>query len=159
MSYIPFGMTPAAPTGPADRVINDKTPAKTLVHRVAHVSTPLLTSIGANTIFTTAPDRGRFFPIGVWFRPSINTASNATPIVRIGYTNSGSVYSDFVSSYTFLSSRLAGQFFDIPLKADAGGSAPTARLSAPPSTAIVFYVATASVGVCAGEVTISGFYA
>lgn len=159
MAYLPLGMSPAAPVGPTPPVIHDKTPAPTLVQLVAHVSTPLLTSIGANTIFTTAPDRGRFFPTAVWFNPNINTASNSTPVIRVGYTNSGTVYSDFVSSYTFLSSRVAGQFFEIPLKADAGGTPPTARLSAPPSTAIVCYVSTASVGVCAGELVIVGFYA
>jgi len=159
VSYVPFGMAPAAPIGPTPRVINDKTPATTLVHFVAHVATPVLTSIGANTVFTTAPDRGRFFPVAVWFRPSINTAAGATPVIRIGYTNSGTVYSDFVSAFTFASSLVAGQFFEIPLKADATGTPPTGRFSAPPSTAIVFYVATASPSACAGEVTISGFYA
>lgn len=152
-------MAPAAPVGPTPRVINDKTPAKTLVHLVAHVATPVLTAIGANTIFTTAPDRGRFFPTAAWFRPSIATGASATPVIRIGYTNSGTVYSDFVSAFTFASSLVAGQFFEIPLKADATGTPPTGRFSAPPSTPIVFYVATASASACAGEVTITGFYA
>lgn len=159
MSYLPFGMSPAAPTGPESRVINDRTPALSLVRFVTHVATPTLTAIGANTVFTTAPDRGRFFPISVWFRPSIATAAGATPIVRLGYTNSGTVYSDFVSAYTFASSLVAGQFFEIPLKADAGGTAPTGRYSAPASTPIVLYVATASASACAGEIIVSGFYA
>ena len=159
MAYLPFGMSPAGPIGPTVPIINDKTPARTLVHMVTHVSTPTLTAIGANTIFTTAPDRGRFFPTAVWFNPSINTGASATPVIRIGYTNSGTVYSDFVASYTFLSSRVAGQFFEIPLKADAGGTSPTARRSAPPSTAIVCYVSTASATVCAGQLIIAGFYA
>lgn len=159
MSYIPFGMTPAGPIGPTPPVIHDKTPAPTLVHYVAHVATPTLTAIGANTIFTTAPDRGRFFPVSIWFRPSVNTGASSTPIIRVGYTNSGTVYSDFVSSFTFLSSLVAGQFFEIPLKADATGTPPTGRFSAPASTPIVFYVATAGAAPCAGEVTISGFYA
>lgn len=159
MAYVPFGMSPAGPIGPTPPVIHDKTPAPSLVQLVAHTATPTLTAIGANVIFTTAPDRGRFFPVAVWFNPSINTASNSTPIVRVGYTNSGTVYSDWVSSYTFLSSLVAGQFFDIPLKADAGGTAPTGRYSAPPSTDVVLYVSTASVGVCAGQVIIWGYYA
>lgn len=158
MSYLPFGMSPAAPTGPEARVINDKTPAPTLVRLATYVGTPILTAIGANTIFTTAPDRGRFFPVSIWFRPSIATAAGATPIIRIGYTNSGTVYSDWVTGFTFLSSLAAGQFFEITLKADAGGAAPTGRYSAPASTPIVLYVSTASASACAGEVILTGFY-
>jgi hypothetical protein len=159
MSYLPLGMTPKAPVGPEVPVIHDKTPAPTLVELVTHVATPNLNAIGAYTIFTTAPDRGRFFPVAVWFNPSIASGASATPIVRVGYTNSGSVYSDFVSAYTFLSSLAAGQFFEIPLKADAGGASPTGRYSAPPSTAIVFYVATATAQACAGQVVVTGYYA
>jgi len=159
MAYVPFGMTPAGPTGPTPPVIHDKTPSPTLEHLAAYVATPNLTIIGAKVLFTTAPDRGRFFPVSIWFNPSINTASNSTPIIRIGYTNSGTVYSDWVASYTFLSSRVLGQFFEIPIKNDAGGTPPTGRYSAPPSTDIVCYVATASAGVCTGELIVSGFYA
>lgn len=159
MSYLPLGMSPAAPTGPESRVVNDLTPARTLVRLVSHVATPTLTAIGANVVFTTAPDRGRFFPVSIWFRPSVNTGSTSTPIIRVGYTNSGTVYSDFVAAFTFLSSLVAGQFFEIPLKADATGAPPTGRFSAPPSTPIVFYVATAGAAPCAGDVIVTGFYA
>lgn len=159
MAYLPLGMSPAGPIGPTPPVINDKTPATSLVQLVAHVSTPILTAIGANTIFTTAPDRGRFFPTAVWFNPSVNTGASSTPIIRIGYTNSGTVYSDFVSSFTFASSLVAGQFFEIGLKADAGGASPTGRFSAPASTPIVCYVATAGAAPCAGQLVVSGFYA
>ena len=159
MAYVPFGMTPAGPVGPTPPVIHDKTPATSLVQIVAYTSTPTLTAIGANTIFTTAANRGRFFPTAVWFNPSVNTGSTSTPVIRIGYTNSGTVYSDFVSSYAFLSSLLAGQFFEIPLKADATGTPPTGRFSAPPSTPIVLYVATAGAAPCAGQVIVAGFYA
>lgn len=159
MSYLPFGMSPKGPIGPTVPIINDKTPARSLVNLVAHTSRPTLTAIGANTIFTTAPDRGRFFPTAVWFNPDIATGASATPIIRIGYTNSGTVYSDFVSAYTFLSSLVAGQFFEIPLKADATGAPPTGRFSAPASTAIVCYVATASASACSGDLIVSGFYA
>jgi hypothetical protein len=158
MSYIPFGMSVETPLGPPSSIINDKAPAATLVNIVTHVSTPNLLAIGANTVFTTAPDRGRFFPVSIWFNPSVTTSATA-PIIRIGYTNSGTVYSDFVSSYTFLTAIVLNEFFEIPLKADAGGAAPTARLSAPPSTAIVCYVATAGVSPCAGQLIIHGFYA
>lgn len=159
MSYLPLGVSPAAPTGPETRVINDKTPALSLVRIVTHVSTPTLTAIGANAVFTTAPDRGRFFPVSVWFRPSVNTGASSTPIVRLGYTNSGTVYSDFVAAFTFASSLVAGQFFEIPLKADATGAPPTGRFSAPASTPIVLYVATAGAAPCAGEIIVAGFYA
>jgi hypothetical protein len=158
MSYIPFGMTPESPTGPNMPIINDKTPAKTLQSIATYVSTPILTSIGANVVFTTAPDKGRFIPTAIWFCPTIATGASATPVIRIGFTNSGTVYSDWVASYTFLSSRALYQYWEIPLKADAGGTSPTARRSAPPSTDIVFYVSTASTVPCAGDVVISGFY-
>jgi hypothetical protein len=158
MAYIPFGMSPAGPIGPTPPVINDKTPARSLVQLVAHVSTPTLTAIGANAIFTTAPDRGRFFPTAIWFNPSVNTGASSTPIIRIGYTNSGTVYSDFVASFTFASSLVAGQFFEIPLKADATGAPPTGRFSAPASTSIVCYVATAGAAPCAGQLIVTGFY-
>lgn len=158
MAYLPLGMTPAAPTGPDVPVIHDKTPAPTLVPLVSYVATPTLTAIGATTVFTTEANRGRFFPVSVWFNPSVATGTSSTPVVRLGYTNSGTVYSDFVSSFTFASSLAQGQFFEIPLKADATGTPPTGRFSAPPSTAIVFYVATAGAAPCAGQVIVTGFY-
>lgn len=159
MAYLPFGMSPAGPTGPTPPIINDKNPARTLSHLVAHVSSPTLTAIGANVVFQTAPDRGRFFPTAVWFHPTANTAAGATPVVRFGYTNSGTVYSDWISSFTFLSSLVAGQFFELSLKADAGGAAPTGRYSAPPSTDVVLYVATASATPVPGQLVVVGFYA
>lgn len=158
MSYIPFGMSTKTPLGPLVPIINDKAPAPTLINAITIASTPSLLAIGANTIFTTAPDRGRFFPVSIWFNPTVNT-STTVPVIRIGYTNSGTVYSDFVSSFTFASSLVSGQFFEIPLKADAGGTSPTARFSAPASTPIVFYVATAGASPCAGQLVMHGFYA
>jgi len=158
MAYLPFGMSPAAPVGPTVPVINDRNPARTLTNIVAHVSSPVLTSIGANLVFTTAPDRGRFFPTAVWFHPSAATGASATPVVRLGYTNSGAVYSDWISSFSFLSSLAANQFFELSLKADAGGAAPTGRYSAPPSTGVYLYVATASPTPVPGELIVAGFY-
>lgn len=151
-------MSTQTPLGPLVPIINDKAPAPTLVNAITVASTPNLLAIGANTIFTTAPDRGRFFPVAIWFNPSVNTSTTA-PTIRIGYTNSGTVYSDFVSSFTFSTSLVANQFFEISLKADAGGTSPTARFSAPASTAIVCYVATAAVSPCAGQLIVHGFYA
>ncbi len=151
-------MTPPGPEGPTVPVIHDLNPVPTLDRLVTYVATPNLTAVGANAFFTTEANRGRFFPVDIWVCPIVNTGTTATPTFRIGYTNSGTVYSDWVSGQTFLSSLLLNQYFEAPLKADAGGTAPTGRYSAPPSTPVVIYVATAGAAPCAATFVMRGFY-
>jgi len=154
MSYEPFGATTLAPVGPEGRRIDDFTPSRTL-HRIATGSAFLnLTSTGSVALLTVPAGR-RFFPFAVWFEPTINTASNSTPTVTVGYTDTGvasTSFEDFVLSYTFLSSRVAGQYFEIDLRAEG-----VARLSAPPGAVVRFKVETASAGACQGNAIISGF--
>lgn len=154
MSYEPFGVTPLAPVGPEDRRIDDFTPSKTLHRIMAASKFAALTSTGSHAILTVPADR-KFFPISIWFNPTINTASNSTPVVTFGFTDTGvfsTSFEDFVSSYTFLSSRVAGQFFEIGLRADA-----SARVSAPAGSVVRLKVETASAGPCEGYVIVSGF--
>lgn len=157
--YIPFSMSPAPEIGPAPPIIHARNPSLTLDEMVVYSVSPNMTAIGANTIFTTEANRGRFFPVDIWFYPTVAGNASSTPQIRIGYTNSGTIYSDWVTTTSFLSSLAVGQYFEIPLKSDAGGTAPTGRYSAPPSTAIVFYVSLASAGPCAGVCHVRGFYA
>ena len=114
-------------------------------------------TLGNTTLFTTASDRGRFFPVEVWFYPTGPNGLTAGT-VRLGYTNSGTAYSDWISSGTISVSIVANQYIQIPLKADAAGAAPTGRLSAPASTAIVLAVATATNAGCAGKFAVMGYY-
>lgn len=154
MSYEPFGVTPPAPVGPEGRVINDFTPAKTL-HRVAAQSRNVnLTAIGSHDLFTVPAGR-IFFPSAIWFNPTINTAANSTPSVGVGYTDTGvfaTSFEDFVIGFTFLSSLVAGQFFEFNLRADSAS-----RRSASAGAVVKFKVETASAGPCTGDVILAGF--
>lgn len=154
MSYEPFGATTLPPVGPELRRIDDFTPSRTLARSAAGSVFLNLTSTGS-AVLLTVPAGRRFFPVAIWFNPTINTASNSTPTVTVGYTDTGvasTSFEDFVLSYTFLSSRVAGQFFEIPIRADI-----SARLSAPAGASVRFKVETASAGACQGDAIIAGF--
>lgn len=109
------------------------------------------------TLFTTASDRGRFFPTEVWYNPQ--TAGGITsPVIRLGFTNSGTTYSDWISAGTITASLVVNEFLTIALKANAAGASPTGRYSAPPSTPIVLVVGTAGSAGTSGRFCVFGVY-
>jgi hypothetical protein len=167
MTYIPIAKSPDYPTSivtgtpanPQFNVIDDTgISTKTFQYFASYSSAAVdLTSATTTTLFTTAASLGRFFPLEIYFVPNVDVSA-AGPTIRVGYTNAGTPYTDWVSSATTGNSLVTNEFVQISLKADAAGTAPTGRYSAAASTSVILSVSSAATAPYSGYFIVSGIY-